>query len=113
MGNASFRGLIADVRSAVTRGSSISSVIGRSSLVTPSFAEAVRSGEESGKIGEVLTSLADYLDDDNRTLLKSLTQMLEPLVLIVLGAVVGTIAVSMFLPLFDATAATGASGGGH
>lgn len=113
MGNASFRSLISDVKSAVTRGSSISSVIGKSSLVTPAFAEAVRSGEESGKIGEVLTSLADYLDDDNRTLLKSLTQMLEPLVLIVLGVVVGTIAVSMFLPLFDATAATGASGGGH
>ncbi len=112
MSNDSFRRLIERVKLAVVRGGSISSVIGKSSLVTPAFAEAVRSGEDSGRIGEVLTSLADYLDEDNATLLKSLTQMLEPIVLIFLGLVVGTIAVSMFLPLFDATAATGPAMGG-
>lgn len=112
MANDSFRRLVGRVKTAVVRGSPISSVIGKSNLVTPAFAEAVRSGEDSGKIGEVLTSLADYLDEDNAALLKSLTQMLEPIVLVILGLVVGTIAVSMFLPLFDATAATGPAVGG-
>lgn len=110
MTNAHFKRLIESIKTAVTRGGSMSSVIARSPLVTPSFAEAVRSGEESGKLGTVLNSLADYLDEDNAVLLKSVTQMLEPVVLIFLGLVVGTIAVSMFLPLFDATAATGAHG---
>ncbi len=112
MSNDSFRRLIERVRIAVVRGSTVSSVIGKSNLVTPAFAEAVRSGEDSGRIGEVLTSLADYLDEDNASLLKALTQMLEPIVLVILGLVVGTIAVSMFLPLFDATAATGPAMGG-
>lgn len=111
LANEGFRRLIERVRLAVVRGNTISSVVGKSPLVTPAFAEAVRSGEESGKIGTVLTSLADYLDEDNNVMLKSVTQMLEPIVLMILGLVVGTIAVSMFLPLFDATAATGASGG--
>lgn len=112
VGNQSFRSLMESVKGSVVRGGTMSAVISRSPLVTPAFAEAVRSGEESGRVGEVLTSLSDYLDEDNAVLLKSVTQMLEPVVLIFLGLVVGTIAVSMFLPLFDATAATGPSGGG-
>jgi len=111
MTNHRFRDLLEEVAETVTRGGSMSTVIAGSPLVSPSFTEAVRSGEESGQVGPVLTSLAEYLDEDNAVLVKSLTQMLEPVVLIVLGVVVGTVAISMFLPLFDATAATGAGGG--
>lgn len=113
MTNHHFRELLEKVERTVTRGGTMSSVVAGSNLVSPAFAEAVRSGEESGQVGSVLTSLADYLDEDNAVLVKSITQMLEPIVLVVLGAVVGTLAISMFLPLFDITAATGAGGGGH
>ncbi len=106
-----FRSLLEQISETVTRGGSMSAVIAASPLVSPSFTEAVRSGEESGQVGPVLTSLAEYLDEDNAVLVKSLTQLLEPVVLVVLGVVVGTVAISMFLPLFDATAATGAGGG--
>ena len=109
--NHNYSELIERTEQAVTRGGSMSGVIGDSKLVTPAFAEAIRSGEESGKVGVVLTSLADYLDEDNALLVKSITQLLEPIVLVILGLVVGTVAVSMFLPLFDATAATSPGGG--
>jgi type II secretory pathway component PulF len=111
MTNSQYRALLEKAENAVTRGGSVSTVVAGSRLVSPSFAEAVRSGEESGRVGQVLTSLADYLDEDNAVLVKSITQLLEPIVLIVLGLVVGVVAVSMFLPLFDATAATGPAGG--
>lgn len=112
MSNHHYAELIRKIEGAVTEGGSISSVAARSTLVTPSFTETVRNGEETGQVGEVLVRLAEYLDEDNSLLVKSLTQMLEPVVLILLGLVVGVVAISMFLPLFDATAATGAGTGG-
>ncbi len=113
MTNSQFRNLLADVEETVIRGGTMSSVISTSDLVSPAFAEAVRSGEESGQIGPVLTTLADYLDEDNAIMVKSITQLLEPVVLVVLGVVVGTLAISMFLPLFDATSAVNPGGGAH
>jgi len=112
MANHCYAELLTEVEEAVTQGGSMSGVVGRSALVSPSFAEAVRSGEESGQVGEVLASLAGYLEEDNALLVKSITSLLEPIVLVVLGLVVGVVAVSMFLPLFDATAATHSVGGG-
>ncbi len=113
MTNSRFRELLVDVEDTVTGGGTMSSVVASSDLVSPAFAEAVRSGEESGQVGPVLTSLADYLDEDNSVLVKSITQLLEPVVLVVLGVVVGTLAISMFLPLFDATSAVNTGGGAH
>lgn len=111
MNNARYTHLLEQVEAAVTNGETMSSVFARSKLVSASFTEALRNGEESGKVGAVLSSLAEYLDEDNTLLIKSMTQMLEPVILIVLGLVVGSVAISMFLPLFDATAA--ASPGSH
>ena len=111
MANHHYKALLTEVEKVVTQGGSISNVVGRSPLVSPAFAEAVRSGEESGQVGKVLLSLAEYLEEDNAVLVKSVTQLLEPVVLILLGLVVGVVAISMFLPLFDATAATGVGGG--
>jgi type IV pilus assembly protein PilC len=106
MKNAAYADLLQQVEDAVTRGESMSSVFGASDLVTPSFSEALRNGEESAQVGPILSALAEYLDEDNNVLVKSITQLMEPLILIVLGFIVGTVAVSLFLPLFDATSAT-------
>jgi type IV pilus assembly protein PilC len=80
---------------------------GREGLIHGSVREAVKNGERSGQVGSVLTSMADFLDDENQMLIKSLTGLLEPVILITLGVVVGLVATSMFLPLFDLTAMAG------
>lgn len=103
--------LVEDAEEAVTRGSTISSVFAESTLVDPSLVEAVRSGEQSGQIGMLLLNISDFLDEENEVVIKSLTSILEPIILMVLGVVVGFIAISMFLPLFDLTSM--AQGGGH
>lgn len=104
-----YSALMVSVEEAVTRGENISTALDSGKLIRPSVIQAVRSAERSGKVGTVLVSLADYMDEDNALLLRTVTNMLEPMILIVLGVVVGGMAVSMFLPLFDLTAA----GGGH
>ena len=45
--------------------------------------------------------VADFLDEDNEVLVKSLMSIIEPVILTVLGVIIGFVAVSMFLPLFD------------
>lgn len=106
--------LVAKAEDSVTRGESLAAVLEESPLITPAVAEAFRSGERSGRIGPVLVQVADYLDEDNEVVLKSLSSIIEPLILLMLGVVVGGVAMSMFLPLFDLASggANGPGGGG-
>src|SRR6185295_4632790 len=65
-----------------------------------------RSGEQTGQMSTLLISIADFLDEENEVVVRSLTSIIEPVILIVLGVMVGFVALSMFLPLFELTAAT-------
>jgi type II secretory pathway component PulF len=102
--------LIASACDAVTRGESLAMALGDKRLIAPSVQEAILSGERSGQLGPLLTTLADFLEENNEVTVRSLTSILEPLILVALGLLVGVIAISMFMPLFDLTAAT--RGGG-
>ncbi len=55
---------------------------------SPAVCEAIRNGEQTGRVGEVLMNLADLMDEDNDLVVRSLTSILEPLILSVLGVVV-------------------------
>jgi type II secretory pathway component PulF len=107
-GNSLYADLLASAEQAISRGESLAGALGDPSLVAPSVSEAVRSGEKSGQLGPLLNTLADFLDEENEVTLRSLTSVIEPIILIVLGVLVGFIAISMFMPLFDLTSATGA-----
>ena len=106
-GNSRFVDLVARAEEAVTRGGSMSAAFSSGNLVSPSLCEAIKSGESSGQMGPLLLNIADFQDEENETVVKSLTSILEPLILVALGAVVGFVALSMFLPLFDLTSAAG------
>lgn len=105
--NVHYAELVARTQDMVTRGESISAAFADSPLVHGSVAEAVRNAEKSGRVGEVLLGMADFLDEDNEVIVRSLTSILEPIILIVLGGLVGLVALSMFMPLFDLTAMAG------
>src|SRR5205814_2520002 len=107
--NGRYADLVARAENAVSRGETISSVMGNTDLINPAVQEALRNGEQSGKLGEPLVQMADFLDEENEVVIKALTTLLEPAILVVLGAIVGLMALSMFLPLFDLVSA--ASGG--
>jgi type IV pilus assembly protein PilC len=107
--NVHYVDLLNHVEGALTDGESLSSAISHRGLIAPSVCEAVRNGERSGQIGVVLTCMADYLEEDNEMVLKAVTTLIEPMILIMLGIAVGLVATSMFMPLFDLT---GMAGGG-
>jgi type II secretory pathway component PulF len=92
---------------AVGRGETLTSAFCDTSLISPSVCEAVASGERTGRVGEVLNQVADFLDEDNEVLVKALTSIIEPIILVFLGLAVGFVAISLFLPLFDLTSTGG------
>ena len=96
----------------VGEGEPVSSVLSQSDLLSACVQEAVRNGEQSGRIGEPLIQMASFLEEENELIVKSITRLLEPLILTALGVLVGFIAVSMFMPLFDLVASA-SGGGGH
>jgi len=108
--NTSYQELMARAEEAITRGENVSVALNEPSLIAPSVIEAIRSGERSGQVAPVLLSVADFMDEDNEVALKTVTGLLEPVILILMGLVVGAMAISMFLPLFDLTAAGGHGG---
>jgi len=104
-GNVHYNDLIARAEQLVSKGEPIYSAFTDTDLVSPSICETIRNGERSGQIGPLLLHVADFLDEDNEVILRSLTSIIEPVILIVLGLVVGVVAISLFMPLFDLTAA--------
>ncbi len=107
MGNPKYAALMRTIRETVERGEPMSSALERSDLIEASITEAVRSGEGSGRLSTSLLAVADFMDEENAIVIKSLASIIEPIILIGLGGVVGGVALSIFLPLFDLTAMSG------
>jgi type IV pilus assembly protein PilC len=103
--NALFTGLVDQVTVAVSEGRSIGQCLMESDLVPKTMASAIATGEQSGQLGESLLFLAEYADDENAQMLATITRLIEPVILVLMGTTVGTVAVSLFLPLFDLTSA--------
>lgn len=104
--NPQFRRLIDETIEAVTAGKEIHTVLRASPLVPATITAAIATGEQSGRLGESLEYVATWLEELNEARIGTLTRLLEPTILVFLGVVVGTVSISLFLPLFEvATAA--------
>lgn len=110
-GNVRYQELISKAEECVTRGEPMSAAFTDAALINPSVQEAIRSGEASGEVDRLLLNISTFLDEDNEVILRSLTSIIEPVILIVMGALVGLISICMFMPLFDLTAMTEGGGG--
>ncbi len=110
MRNGEYRDLLNEAGERVTKGEHLSAALANSPLIPSNMGEALRSAERAGAVAPVLADVADYIEEDTESLVKSLTTILEPAILIVMGVLVAFVAISIFLPLFDLTAS--AQGGG-
>ncbi len=110
-GNVRYQELISKAQECVTRGEPMSVAFTDMTLIDPSVQEAIRSGEASGEVDRLLLNISTFLDEENEVILRSLTSIIEPVILIAMGLLVGLIAICMFTPLFDLTAMTQGGGG--
>jgi type IV pilus assembly protein PilC len=99
-GNALYRRMWRAVYVAVKQGKKISAPLNRSPLLPRSVVQMIAAGEESGKLGEVLDEVSEYYARELRAVIKSVTAMIEPLMIVAMGSVVGFIAMSIILPIF-------------
>jgi type IV pilus assembly protein PilC len=99
-GNLLYRRMWKAVYSAVKQGKKISAPLNKSPLLPRSVVQMISAGEESGKLGEVLDEVSDFYSKELKAVIKSCTAMIEPLMIILMGGVVGFIAMSIILPIF-------------
>ena len=64
------------------------------------YVQATRSGEETGSLDHMLHKVADFYDDEVETAVKGLTAILEPVMIVVVGGIVGFIVMAMYMPMF-------------
>jgi type IV pilus assembly protein PilC len=110
-GNIRYQRLIARAEEAVTKGEAVSAAFDDVHLINPSVYEAIRSGETSGELDRLLLNISAFLDEENEVIVRSLTSIIEPLILVVMGVLVGLISICMFTPLFDLASMTQQGGG--
>lgn len=102
--NRDFRRLCETMHQDLHRGGRFSDSLAQSPLISAPIAQAVATGEESGRLDQAMLFVADVLDDENAQIINTLTKLLEPAILILMGGIVGAIALSLFVPLFDLAA---------
>ncbi len=85
----------------VERGSDLSIALRESAVFPPYVADMVSVGESSGNLEEMLTNVSEYYESNANQKIAAFTAMIEPLIIVVLGAVVAFILVSILLPLFE------------
>jgi type IV pilus assembly protein PilC len=89
------------VRDSVQRGGSISEPLRQSDKFPTMVAHMVGVGEETGNLDGMLGKIADFYEDEVAAVIKALTSILEPVMIILVGGIVGFIVISMYLPLFQ------------
>jgi type IV pilus assembly protein PilC len=100
-GNYHIEKAMADVKESVQRGGSIGEPLRRSDKFPTMVAHMVAVGEETGNLDGMLGKIADFYEDEVAAVIKALTSILEPVMIIIVGAMVGFIVISMYLPLFQ------------
>jgi type IV pilus assembly protein PilC len=91
---------LADVRQKVHQGVPIAQPLIENPVFPPMVSQMVKIGEETGELEKMLGKIADFYEDEVDSAIASLTAIIEPLMMIGVGAMVGVIIISMYLPMF-------------
>jgi type IV pilus assembly protein PilC len=100
VGNVVMEQAIKTASSDIERGEGISNALSKHPVFPTMIIRMMTAGEQTGKIDSMLERVADFLDEEIETTLSGLTSLIEPLLIVFLGVVVGGIVICMFLPIF-------------
>jgi type IV pilus assembly protein PilC len=99
-GNKVIENAIVAARISITAGQTVSAPLRESGVFPAMVVQMISVGEQTGALETMLGKVADYYDEEVDTAVEGLTSLLEPLLIVVLGVVVGGIVVAMYLPIF-------------
>ena len=89
------------IKEKVLKGVSLGEALGEESIFPIMLHSMIKIGEESGSLDDILDKTANFYDEELEASLKRMTTMIEPLMIIVMGVVIGFIVIAMMMPIFD------------
>ncbi len=98
-GNTIVRDAVLAARQSIREGQRLYGPLAASGVFPPMVTQMIEIGEEAGKLSEMLEKIADFYDTEVDATIKGLTSMIEPIMIILVGCIVGLIAVAVFLPI--------------
>jgi len=99
-GNRVVQHAIERARNSIREGSTISSPLQKARIFPPLVVQMVHIGEQAGTLDEMLIKVSEFYDKEVDAAVEALTSALEPLIMVVLGGIVGTMVIAMYLPIF-------------
>lgn len=100
-GNKIIEEAVLGARESIREGGRLADPLKKSGIFPNMVTQMIGVGEETGALDQMLAKIADFYDQEVDTAVKGLTSMIEPIVIVVMGVVIGTIVVAMFLPMFS------------
>jgi type IV pilus assembly protein PilC len=100
-GNAIIEDAIMKVRNAVEEGKTISGPLSETKVFPPMVCQMIGVGEQTGALDTMLSKIADFYEDEVDTAVNGLMKLLEPVMIVFLGVIIGTIVIAMYLPMFS------------
>jgi type IV pilus assembly protein PilC len=106
-GNKIIETAILNARASIREGETISEPLGRSGHFPPMVIQMISVGESTGALDSMLSKIADFYEEEVDVAVGNLTSLLEPLLMVFLGVVIGGVVISMYLPIFQMASAVG------
>ena len=101
IGNLSMMEALAEAQGGIKEGRGLAATLAESKIFTPMVIQMVSIGEESGALDKMLEKIADFYESDVDDVVNRLSSIMEPLIIVVLGVVIGTIIMAIMIPMFD------------
>lgn len=99
-GNSIVLDAVEHIKESVTGGSTLGEPMRNTGVFPPMVTQMVSVGEETGRLDEMLSKLADFYDDEVDAAVDSMTAVIEPVMIVVMGLIVGGMLIAMYLPMF-------------
>jgi type IV pilus assembly protein PilC len=100
-GNMIIQGAIERVAKSISEGHNITTPLGESGVFPPMVVQLVAVGEQTGRLAEMLGKIADFYDEEVDAAVSAMTSLIEPVVIVMMGGVIGGLLIAMYLPMFD------------
>jgi len=99
-GNKVVEGAVLSIITSIKEGETIAEPLSREAIFPPMVVQMIEVGESAGALDTMLNKIADFYDEEVDTAVKALTKLMEPMLMVFLGTVVGGMVVAMYLPIF-------------
>jgi len=106
-GNKVVENAIMSARSSISEGKTVAEPLAKSGVFPSMVTQMISVGEATGALDAMLSKIADFYDDEVDTAVEALTALLEPMMMVFLGTVIGFIVIAMYLPIFKMASAIG------